>query len=293
MPEEIELKLALGLNGALSLRRHPLLANQPSHQEILTNTYFDTPDGALAAARIALRIRQTPTRILQTLKTAGHSSGGLSSRGEWEWAIPDASLDVAGLSRLAPIQALGAETLHHLEPRFVTDFERHSWILQYADATIEVALDQGEIRAGKRCVVIDELELELKSGSSTAGDPMALWQLATRFSEQISLRPANISKAARGEALCEADWSLPQANDTFAARFDHAIACLDALTDSGDERFREQARLTLDALADAAARYAGVSEPARGMAVALATPDWLTPRFGQRSLALRLALQSL
>lgn len=293
MPQEIELKLALGNQGALRLRQHPALAELPGQRETLINTYYDTPDGALEAAKIALRIRRTPHRILQTLKTAGQGSGGLSSRGEWEWQLSDGNLDLAGLAQLAPIRALGVDALDSLQPCYTTDFERHSWLFEYADAKIEVALDQGEIRAGGRRVSIDELELELKSGGRRSGDPAALWQLALQFAEQVPLRPANASKAARGTALRDTSWQVPRDANTLLARFDQAIDCLDALTDSGDAMFRRYAREALEAMAEDAAGHAEIVKHAHAMSQALAMLDWLTLRFGQHSLALRMALQPL
>ena len=89
MSQEIELKLALPPEGPERLRRHPRLAALPTEDRILANTYFDTPDGALEAARVALRIRDTGKGRVQTLKTTGNGQGGLSVRGEWEWPIDE------------------------------------------------------------------------------------------------------------------------------------------------------------------------------------------------------------
>lgn len=286
MPREIELKLALGGDAAIALTRHPVLGGRPGRPTTLANTYYDTPDGALRAARVALRIRHTPQRRLQTLKTAGHGSGGLSTRGEWEWEIDTADLDLAGLAALAPMQALGEDVLDALVPRFTTDFERHIWLIERDDACIELAHDRGEIRAGERRVAIDELELELKSGGGRSGSPASLWQLATELAERVPLRPANASKAARGAALLDRRWTLSSHGP---ACFDRAIDALDALTDSGDPTFRTQARESFAAIADASP-HAAVSEHASALAAALATPNWLDIAFGRQCLALRSAL---
>ncbi|MEC9482561.1 MAG: CYTH domain-containing protein [Halomonas sp.] len=286
MPQEIELKLALGSGGAQELLTLPIIGAQTAQRFHLGNTYFDTPAGDLEKARMALRIRRTPGRILQTLKTAGHGSGGLSSRGEWEWDIGDDALDLDGLAALPPMQAMGRDVLASLEPRFATDFERHAWLLEEDDGTrIEVALDQGETRAGQRRTAIDELELELKAGSAEA-----LWRLATRLAEEIPLRPANASKAARGAALLAGRWVLPASPVTPAARFDAAILALDAWADSGDTHFRDQARMHLEALAGDTGLDAIVRDHARTLASVLEAPDWLTVDFGRHSLALQAAL---
>ena len=81
-PMEVELKLALAPTGPAALTQHPYLASHAAHKQSLTNTYFDTPQGDLAKARIALRLRQVDGQVLQTVKTAGQGGGGLSQREE-------------------------------------------------------------------------------------------------------------------------------------------------------------------------------------------------------------------
>ncbi|KXS38927.1 MAG: hypothetical protein AWU55_1022 [Halomonadaceae bacterium T82-2] len=287
MPQEIELKLALGPGAAEALPAHPRLAGLAPVREHLANTYYDAPAGDLERARVALRTRRTPDRWLQTLKTAGQGSGGLSTRGEWEWEIPGPALDREGLATLEPMQALGEEIRQALEPGFTTDFERTSWWLEGPEATIEVALDRGEVRAGERRAPIEELELELK-----AGEPTALWRLAEDIADTLALRPANTSKAARGAALRDGRWPLedgPLPGEA-AARFDRAITALDALADSGEKRFLGVARTALQSLADDNSLPAGQRDAARELATALDATPWLTPAFGRRSLALLAAL---
>ncbi|MCG7601481.1 CYTH domain-containing protein [Halomonas sp. McH1-25] len=284
MAEEIELKLALAPGEADKLSRHPALGETSAQPKRLANTYYDTPAGDLEAARVALRLRRTPERTLQTLKTAGHGSGGLSARGEWEWEVDGDALDLEGLTALPPMQTLGRDVLQALQPRFTTDFERQAWLIDYEGARIEVALDRGEIRAGERRVAIDELELELK-----AGEPTALWRLARRLAEDIALRPANASKAARGGALCDNRWHVPAGDDSPASCFDRAILYLDAYRDSGQPAFLDQARSELDTLIQTA-KADDVEQHARALADALSRESWLTLAFGQHSLALQAAL---
>lgn len=288
MSQEIELKLALPPEGPERLRRHPRLAALPTEDRILANTYFDTPDGALEAARVALRIRDTGKGRVQTLKTTGNGQGGLSVRGEWEWPIDENRLDLDGLKTLAPMQALGDETLAALAPRFATDFSRRTWIVDVEQGRIEVALDDGEVQAGGCRATIRELELELKDG-----DPAALWALADEFAASVPLRPATASKAARGAALGEGQWPLPEADDDPAALFERAILALDALADSQDARFKDEARQSLDRLV--ALGDDRLTSPAASLLAALnhqAAQDdaWLDVAFGQAALALARAL---
>ncbi len=190
------------------------------------------------------------------------------------------------------MQTLGRDVLLALEPRFATDFARTSWLVEGPEATIEVALDQGEIRAGSRRVAIDELELELKQGA-----PSALWRFAEALAGDVALRPANASKAARGAALGEGRWPAPASDAELRAatprqRCDRAIAALDALRDSGENNYLARARAAFASLADDTNLASTIRQPAGWLAEALVEPQWLTPRFGQQSLALLAALDA-
>ncbi|WP_040239735.1 CYTH domain-containing protein [Chromohalobacter japonicus] len=290
MAQEIELKLALGANGPHALRQHPRLAHHSMQRAWLANTYYDTPGRALERARIALRIRRTPDGYLQTLKTAGSGQGGLHARGEWEWPIKGDELDIDGIRQHAP-DTIDEADLAQLAPRFTTDFTRERWDVIEADATIEVALDIGTIHAGERQVAIRELELELKAGSADA-----LWQLAASLADSVALRPANASKAQRGAALHDG-WTLPdnaaeRCNATPRQHADQAIAALDALSDSGEAEFLTRAQHAFWSLAEDTNLATAVRQPAGWLAETLDGPQWLTPQFGQHSLALLAALDA-
>lgn len=277
MSHEIELKLALSREGPAALRRHPLLVGLPRVSQRLGNTYFDTPQGDLEASRMALRLRRIDGQVLQTVKTRGEGGGGLSRRGEWEWEVPGPELDLAGLAELPPA-TLGDEVLTRLAPRFTTDFHREAWQVEHGGACIEVALDEGEITAAGRRVAIRELELELKEG-----DPVALWSLAEALAGSVALRPADTSKAARGGTLLAGAWRLPEGG-TPSAWLHRAVVALDALADSDDDAWRQEARDALGRLAEANAGKTG--DAAKGLVDALRDPGWLTPAFGLAMLRL-------
>ncbi|WP_300270893.1 CYTH domain-containing protein [Halomonas sp.] len=277
MSQEIELKLALGPEGPAALRGHPLLRALPATVAELGNTYYDTPEGELEWARMALRLRRLDGRLLQTVKTRGEGGGGLSRRGEWEWEVPGPGLDLAGLAGLPPA-ALGEAVLERLEARFTTDFRREAWTLEHRGARIELALDEGAILAAGRRVAIRELELELK-----AGEPAALWSLAEALAERVALRPSDTSKAARGGALLAGEWRLPEGNSA-TAWLHRAVVALDAHADTGEPRLREAAREAfqrLAALGDTETR-----DDARALAAALADETSPTPALGRRLLRL-------
>lgn len=282
MSQEIELKLALGPEGPEgpdALRHHPLLEDIAPGVAFLGNTYFDTPAGELEAARMALRLRRLDDRLLQTVKTRGEGGGGLSRRGEWEWEVPGPGLDLAGLAGLPPA-ALGDDVLERLEARFTTDFRRETWQLEHRGARIELALDEGEITAGDRRVVIRELELELK-----AGEPAALWSLAEALAARVALRPSDTSKAARGGALLAGEWRLPVPEGGSPQAWLHrAVVALDAHADSGRAEYHAAAR---EAFRRLAAQGDTVTREAAGaLADALVDDRWLTPALGRCLLQL-------
>lgn len=280
-PTEVELKLALAPGGPAQLAAHPLLATATATRLTLTNTYFDTPNGALGAARVALRLRQINGQTLQTVKTAGQGGGGLSSRDEWEWEVNGNQLDRAGLKALPPFQSLCDATLADLEPQLSTDFTRTKWDIHHLGSQIELALDEGEIDCHGYRAPIREMELELKRGS-----PNALWALATTLAADVALRPSDSSKAARGAALGRQHWPLPEAH-TPSEWLHRATLALDAFHDSGQSTFLS---LAFEALATLA-KHPGLDDSTRPLAQTL--PQALDangqPRSAYGSAALTLA----
>jgi len=201
MATETELKLLVDPATVGQLEHHPLLHAASGQEILLRNTYYDTSALELAAARIALRVRQQGRRYIQTLKTRGQSVHGLHQRGEWEWELENDRLNPELLTaEIWPVELPPADQLT-LVPVFTTDFRRRLWLVRFDGAEIEVARDQGEVVCsrgdGDRLVdPICELELELKSGSAEA-----LFALARVLGEQLELRPSDISKAQRGYRL--------------------------------------------------------------------------------------------
>ena len=207
MAQETELKLSLHAHELPQLLRHPLLAAPPARQRLL-NTYFDTPDLALQARRMAVRERLAGDQWLLTVKTAGSHTGGLSRRQEWEGPTTPGALD---FSSLVDDKALAAELMvlqPMLEPLFATDFERLRWVIDHAGAHIEVAIDQGLIHVpgSDLSQALLELELELLDGPESALFALA-HALRAAPAGALTLAPLEASKAQRGMAL----WQRSQA----------------------------------------------------------------------------------
>ena len=206
MAQETELKLSLRAQDLPHLLSHPLLAAPAAPQRLL-NSYFDTPDLALKARRMAVRERLAGEQWLLTVKTAGSSAGGLSRRQEWEGPTTPGALDFAALVDDAALAAELMALRPQLKPLFATDFERQRWVIAWAGARIEAALDQGHIHVPGTPLSepLLELELELLEGPESALTSLAD-ALRAMPDGALTLTPSDTSKAQRGMAL----WQLSQ-----------------------------------------------------------------------------------
>lgn len=215
---EIELKLAVPADKLALLARAPelraLVGTAPGSRKRYVTTYFDTPDRRLAAAELALRVRRDGRRRIQTVKTAAQPQTAGLARGEWEREIVGEApvIDDAWLAEIGDkeVRKLLAKTKvrGRLTPLFTTDFRRQAWRVRYGASDIEIALDKGEIAAGRGVAPIAEIELELKSG-----DPTDLYGLAREIAGIVPAVVESRSKAERGYALL-----AKRANDARAVR---------------------------------------------------------------------------
>lgn len=154
----------------------------------LISVYFDTPDLDLQRAGASLRVRESKGQRVQTLKR-----GDGLAREEHETPIDGDAPDpaVGPLADLLPQRARDA-----LKPAFHVRVTRRQRLVRFDGAEIEIALDQGEVRGGKRVSPISELELELKAGA-----PAALFGLARELSHAAPIYLSFASKSQRGQAL--------------------------------------------------------------------------------------------
>src|SRR5262249_28786420 len=118
------------------------------------------------------------------------------SRQEWEWEIsgnkPD--VDLAGDTALAKFDL--KKLKHRLRPVFETDVERATLPVHQHGNDLEIAIDQGEIRAGRRREPISEIEIEVKKG-----DPVELVKFARRLAGEFAVGYGAKTKAERGYTL--------------------------------------------------------------------------------------------
>ena len=146
---------------------------------------------------MAARVRRVGRRWRQTVKGAR----SIAIRNEWETPVASRRLEPARLPLAAIRRATGvdlARVAASLVPVFETRFTRRARLVTRGGAKIELALDRGYVRAGRRRAAISELELELKSGTMRE-----LRSEARRLARRFGLRLLEESKAERGYRLAD------------------------------------------------------------------------------------------
>lgn len=169
--------------------------------------YYDTADERLAAAGLALRVRQEGPRWVQTLKGRGD---GLMVRPEHELELPARrtrpAVDPArhaGTEVGDALLALLADGAPLVE-RYRTDIVRHRLTVRQGGARVEIAFDAGHIASGRRRVPVCELEFEL-----LAGDAAGLFALAERWAVRHALWLDVRTKSERGTRLARGWLAVP------------------------------------------------------------------------------------
>jgi inorganic triphosphatase YgiF len=197
---ELELKVELSeADAARLLSEEPAskaTAGSASAQKLRT-VYFDTPEFDLRTAGIALRIRWQDKGRLQTVKAERRLSNGLSDAVEHECAIESDMPDLAkvGDKKLRRhLQKLTKGT--GLRPVFESIVHRKTRQLEFDGSQIELAIDEGEVKANGSRRELREAELELKSGK-----PSALLAAAETLFAGHELKLSTKTKADRGYHL--------------------------------------------------------------------------------------------
>lgn len=205
---EVELKFQVPDAARAALRR--AVATAQARTERLRARYLDTPDRRLAAAGVAARLRREGTRWVQTVKAGG---GDAVRRLEHEVELPaqrgvpafDIGRHAGTDAGDALVRALGADA-PPLEVVFETDVRRTTRRVRAGGASVELALDVGEVRAGAARAPLHEIEFELKSGRIES-----LVALAARWADRHGLWLDARSKAERGQLLAAGRAASPPA----------------------------------------------------------------------------------
>jgi inorganic triphosphatase YgiF len=219
---EIELKLLVDAAHLADFNDAPVVtanARNKGARKHLKSVYYDTPERTLWQNGLTLRVRQNGARFVQTVKAEFRDDP--LRRGEWEASVPSMAPDLALAMPFIPEKLRAEVESSRIEGVFTADIRRHQRMLEMPSGTVEIAFDQGVIKAGDRSLPVSEIELELKSGSATA-----IHELALRLAEYGEVRPSTRTKSARGFELA-AD-TPPAVKRPEKLRLDPAIALDDA-----------------------------------------------------------------
>ena len=192
MAREFELKYAATADVQAAIRS----VYGPWQEIRMETTYFDTPDGALSARHMTLRLRKENNETVCTLKTSLPDG----SRGEWECHTTDISDGIRALIAMGAPKLLAGLTINGVMERCGARFTRLSAQIPTADGMAELALDSGILLGGGREVPLCEVEIELKSGS----DDSAV-ALAQTLAAQYDLKEEPRSKFRRAMDLAQGE----------------------------------------------------------------------------------------
>lgn len=213
MSTETELKFRIPPARLAALRR--AVTTRSAQVMPLAAAYVDTHGEHLARARCALRLRREGDAWVQTLKAEGASALQRLEHNVTLAATDAPALDVARHAgtpagdRLRDLLA-AAGPGQPLVERYATRVQRTHRLLRSGGAVIELALDEGEVRAGDRRTPLCEIEFELVSGP-----PAALLALAARWAVRHGLVLDMRSKSELGHTLAA---GLPGSAPTPAQR---------------------------------------------------------------------------
>ena len=200
---EIELKLLLSkedLERLLTLDFMVQAIREGSRRvRHLVSTYYDTQELTLKEHGIAYRVRDKGDGSFEaTVKTQKQSAGGLSERLELNLPLAEEQPVLDGFAALGLGFELSELAPGGVQALFTVDVQRITYILDYAGAVCELAIDKGAIRCGEKSDSIDEVEIELLEG-----EVQALLELKERIAAAVTLRAEERSKFARGLALLQ------------------------------------------------------------------------------------------
>lgn len=201
---EAELKVAVDAAGASRLARLaslPGLSVTAKGDKRLVSTYFDTPDLALRAKGISLRLRRAGRSGEQTVKFSGSFSLGLAERPEFNATYAGRVPDLARFPEDVAAELTKLVDGRPLVPLFSMRVTRKRWDISTPGGdVVEMALDRGAATAGSRRADIREVEFELLSG-----DRRALFEVARPALAGIAFHFSTHAKSDLGYALLEGE----------------------------------------------------------------------------------------
>lgn len=186
MAIEFELKFRADEAALNTLRRDIAGEEQIFHMH---TTYYDGIDDSLSAKKYTLRRRMENDTSVCTLKTPADGLG----RREFEVESDTIEEALPVLCKLSGVTELASVSLKEV---CGAKFTRIAKTFTWQGATMELALDHGELYGGGKTLPLCEVEVELKEGSREA-----VLAYGAFLSAAYGLKPERASKFRRGLAL--------------------------------------------------------------------------------------------
>jgi len=197
--QEFELKFTGSPTDIAALPQSPgfsALSTGKGEWERLDTTYYDTPEGDLAARGVSLRLREEQGKLIQAVKRNRERSG--VRRDEIETLVARTSV--------FPVHSgdTDADPLidkHHdrLKPIARTITDRWATAVSYRKSRLELSIDLGRaecLSEPRHMAPLAELEIEL-----IEGDPVHVFDVARLLTRYASLRLCTQSKLETALAL--------------------------------------------------------------------------------------------
>lgn len=162
----------------------------------METTYYDTFDGKMSNYRWTFRRRMENGVSICTLKTPAEDGG----RQEWEVEEDSIILSVPKLVKAGAPWLLAEFTVSGVVPVCGAKFTRLAGLMDFEDARLELALDEGILTGGGRECPLREVEVELKSGSDAGAIAFA-----KALAEKYGLVPECQSKYRRALGLAKGE----------------------------------------------------------------------------------------
>lgn len=198
---ETEYKWAISCEADFAKLKAGLNAKKAAVKSVkvqISDTYFDSPDGALSAKKAALRLRRTATKTAKTyeltLKSSSQIINGLAERTEITIPLKAAQRKAALAQFRAQAHKL-YKAAKNLKRIFSIYDNREIFFIDFNGFTAELSFDNCLIKSGTHAKLL-EAEMEFKKG-----DKNAFKAFAAYLSKTSSLKPPVKSKVATGRAL--------------------------------------------------------------------------------------------
>lgn len=162
----------------------------------MQTTYYDTGDRVFSRRHMTLRRRMENNRSVCTLKTPAGDQG----RGEFELDCDNIQTALPELCKLSGVAELQELARQEVVSVCGARFTRIAKTVEFLDAVMELALDEGELSGGGKQIPLCEVEVELKEGSRES-----VIAYGTLLAAEYGLEPEKFSKFRRASALAEGE----------------------------------------------------------------------------------------